>query len=140
MDDLRTFNVFDILQTVEFGDGFTFKQQPNGRVLITCSGGSSGGGGGVELTAQEDTVLKWHDNCSMLTVTPSGALTADASGWPEGQQLFVRLVLSGDATVPETVRLIGYEALQNASTYHATAYNVGGKIYLTPIVREGDDA
>lgn len=102
--------------------------------------GDPGSGAAVEPTAQEDTVLKWHADCSMLTVTPAGALTADASGWPEGRQLFVRLVLSADATVPENVRLIGYEALQNASTYHATAYNVGGTLYLTPIVREGDDA
>ena len=138
MDDLRTFNVFDILQTVEFGEGFTFKQQPNGRILITCSGGGGSSGGGVELTAQEDTVLKWHDACSVLTVAPSGALTADASGWPEGQQLFVRLVLTGDATVPESVRLVGSVALQDATTYHCTAYAVSGKIYLTPIcVEEG---
>ena len=98
------------------------------------------GGTAVEPTAQTDTALRWHADCSMLTVTPSGALTADASGWPEGRQLFVRLVLGADATLPETVRLVGYEALQNASTYHATAYNVGGTLYLTPIVREGDDA
>ncbi len=123
-----------MMDSITFGGGVKATKDAFGRVTVSAEAG------GVELTAQEDTVLKWHDNCSMLTVTPSGALTADASGWPEGRQLFVRLVLGADATLPETVRLVGYEALQNASTYHATAYNVGGTLYLTPIVREGDDA
>lgn len=125
-----------MMDSITFGGGVKATKDAFGRVTVSVEAG----GGGVELTAQEDTVLKWHDNCSMLTVTPSGALTADASGWPEGRQLFVRLMLGADATLPETVRLVGYEALQNASTYHATAYNVGGTLYLTPIVREGDDA
>lgn len=113
-------------------------QGPQGEKGDKGDKGDPGTGGGVEPTAQTDTALRWHADCSMLTVTPTGALTADATGWPEGRQLFVRLVLGADATLPETVRLVGYEALQNASTYHATAYNVGGKIYLTPILREDD--
>lgn len=133
------------IEAIELTPGPQGPQGPQGEQGPQGQKGEKGdkgdpGGTAVEPTAQTDTALRWHADCSMLTVTPTGALTADASGWPEGRQLFVRLVLGADATLPETVRLIGYEALQNASTYHATAYNVGGTLYLTPIVREGDDA
>lgn len=93
-------------------------------------------GGASEPTAQEDTVLRWHGGCSVLTVTSVGALTVDAAGWPEGRQLFVRLVLGADASLPEGVRLVGYGSLQTATTYQATAWCVGGTIYLSPIVAE----
>lgn len=97
---------------------------------------AQGGGGASEPTAQEDTVLRWHGGCSVLTVTPVGALTVEAAGWPEGRQLFVRLVLGADASLPEGVRLVGYGSLQTATTYQATAWCVGGTIYLSPIVAE----
>lgn len=87
-------------------------------------------------TAQEDTVLRWHEGCSVLTVTPVVALQADATGWPEGRQLFVRLVLGAEASVPKGVKQIGYGALQMNTTYQATAWCVGGTIYLSPIVAE----
>lgn len=96
----------------------------------------AGGGAASEPTAQGDTALRWHEACSVLTVTPSGALEVDATGWPEGRQLFVRLVLGADASLPEGVRLVGYETLQDATTYQATAWCVNGVVYLSPIVAE----
>lgn len=87
-------------------------------------------------TVQTDTALRWHERCALLVVTPPGALAADAAGWPEGRQLFCRITFGADATLPEGVTLVGYGRLQNVTTYQATAWNVGGRIYLSPILAE----
>ena len=93
-------------------------------------------------TAQADTVIKWHDACSMLTVSPTGAtLTASTSDWTDGAQLFVRLVLPSAFTgVGDNIRIVGYATLEAGATYHATAYKVGDTIYLTPILKEDANA
>lgn len=89
-------------------------------------------------TAQSDSVIQWHDGCSMLTVSPTGAtLTASATGWVDGAQLFVRLVLPAAFTgVGDNIRIVGYATLEAGATYHATAYKVGDMVYLTPILKE----
>lgn len=87
-------------------------------------------------SVQADTVLRWHDCCSLLAVTPLGALTADATGWPEGRQLFVRLTLGANATLPANVHLVGYDRLQDATTYQATVWRVGDLLFLSPILAE----
>lgn len=88
-------------------------------------------------TAQADTTIKWHDSCSMLTVTAGATLTAETTGWTDGAQLFVRLVLPADyAGMADNIRLVGYAYFQPSEVYHCTAYKVGSMVYLTPIVRE----
>ena len=94
--------------------------------------------GPSEPEARTSSTLGWQANTSLLTVTPdaSGAITFDVSGWPEGQSLLVRLTTPDDFELPETVRLVGYFDIEPASTYHLTAYVVGGVMHLVPLVKE----
>ncbi|MBQ9693896.1 MAG: hypothetical protein IJV69_03990 [Kiritimatiellae bacterium] len=90
-------------------------------------------------TARAANAVAWQESTSLLTVTPddAGAVTFDATGWPEGQSLLVRLTLPEDfAGVPDTVRLVGYFDLEAASTYQLTAYVVGGTLHLVPLLKE----
>ena len=126
------------------GNGLKTTVSPNQlNVALRSGGGIKCGSDGLYVeqpadTAQTDTALQWHDGCSMLTVSPTGAtLTASATGWVDGAQLFVRLVLPAAFTgVGDNIRIVGYAALEAGATYHATAYKVGDMIYLTPILKE----
>ena len=126
------------------GNGLKTTVSPNQLdVALRSGGGIKCGTDGLYVdlpadTAQTDTALQWHDGCSMLTVSPTGAtLTASATGWVDGAQLFVRLVLPAAFTgVGDNIRIVGYATLEAGATYHATAYKVGDMIYLTPILKE----
>ena len=130
------------------GNGLKTTVSPNQlNVALRSGGGIKCGTDGLYVdlpadTAQTDTALQWHDGCSMLTVSPTGAtLTASATGWVDGAQLFVRLVLPAAFTgVGDNIRIVGYATLEAGATYHATAYKVGATIYLTPILREDSNA
>jgi hypothetical protein len=87
---------------------------------------------------REVNALAWQANTSLLTVTPdsAGAVTFDVTGWPEGGTLLVRLTTPEDFELPEEVRLVGYFALEPASTYQISAYVMNGVMHLVPLVKE----
>ena len=88
--------------------------------------------------ARTSNTLAWQANTSLLTVTPDllTGVTFDVTGWPEGGTLLVKLTTPEDFELPEEVRLVGYFALEPASTYQLSAYVVGGVMHLVPLVKE----
>ena len=98
-------------------------------------------------TPKTGTAIAWHDACSLLTITlAAGAtLTADTTGWTDGNQLFLRLVCATNPdaegeeqaiTLGTNITVVGYATLYSGKTYHTTAYAVGETVYLTPILAE----
>ena len=70
-----------------------------------------------------------------IVPVPNGAtLTADLSGWAEGQTVFTKIVPAGTYSVATTITLTGYGTWPTAP-FDCVAWKSGEKVYIT-VIRE----
>lgn len=71
---------------------------------------------------------------NVVPIPNGGTLTADLSGWAEGQTVFTKIVPAGIYAVATTIMLTGYGTWPTVP-FDCVAWKSGGKVYIT-ILRE----
>ena len=71
---------------------------------------------------------------NVVPVPNGGTLTADLSGWKEGQTVFTRIVPAGTYAVATTITLTGYGTWPTVP-FDCVAWKSGEKVYIT-VLRE----
>lgn len=71
---------------------------------------------------------------NVVPVPNGGTLTADLSGWKEGQTVFTKIVPAGTYAVATTITLTGYGTWPTAP-FDCVAWKSGEKVYIT-VLRE----
>lgn len=71
---------------------------------------------------------------NVVPVPNGGTLTADTTGWKEGQTVFTKIVPAGTYAVATTITLTGYGTWPTAP-FDCVAWKSGEKVYIT-VLRE----
>ena len=122
-----------------------YQRKLTARNGLTLTTGITSTIGLAPLVTVETDTLQWVETTvagrvAMLRVTPNtgGTINFDATGWPNGARLFVRLTTPATFTPPANVTVVSVAgvAIQGGETYQADAWAIDGRIYLLLILKE----
>lgn len=87
------------------------------------------------VVATNTATVKCVYGTNVVPVPNGATLTADLSGWAEGQTVFTKIVPAGTYAVATTITLTGYGTWPT-DPFDCVAWKSGDKIYITALREE----
>ena len=82
------------------------------------------------------TALRWRADgtACIVTVESGGTLSADISGWTEGQAVMAIITLADGAVIEQGIELVGYGSWPTGTPFVACCYRIGLTVFVVPSV------
>lgn len=82
-----------------------------------------------------ESAIKWQSDGTAIkvSVAASGALTADLTGWTDGQAQIARITIASGASISDSVQFVGYGYWPTDQEFVAVCIRVGSSIYVNVI-------
>ena len=82
-----------------------------------------------------ESAIKWQSEGTAIkvSVAASGALTADLTGWTDGQAQIARITIASGASISDSVQFVGYGYWPTDQEFVAVCIRVGSSIYVNVI-------
>ena len=82
-----------------------------------------------------ESAIKWQSDGTAIkvSVAASGALSADLTGWTDGQAQIARITIASGASISDSVQFVGYGYWPTDQEFVAVCIRVGSSIYVNVI-------
>lgn len=82
-----------------------------------------------------ESSIKWQSDGTAIkvSVAASGALSADLTGWTDGQAQIARITIASGASISDSVQFVGYGYWPTDQEFVAVCIRVGSSIYVNVI-------
>lgn len=82
-----------------------------------------------------ESAIKWQSDGTAIKVivAASGALSADLTGWTDGQAQIARITIASGASISDSVQFVGYGYWPTDQEFIAVCIRVGSSIYVNVI-------
>lgn len=82
-----------------------------------------------------ETTIKWMSDGTAISISvpASGTLSANVSGWTDGQVQTARITIASGATISPTVKFVGYGYWPTDEEFLAACIRVGSSVFVNVI-------
>lgn len=96
---------------------------------------TTGGGAPAPSAWKTESSIKWQSDGTAISISvpASGTLSANVSGWTDGQVQTARITIASGATISPTVKFVGYGYWPTDEEFLAACIRVGSSVFVNVI-------